>query len=89
MERIWRSKWPLPIPILLGLLGAGVQIVALLRDPTHVLIDRVQSGDVKFEETIYSARHCWLALQIDAARNFNPCELDSHTLRRLFTSCPD
>jgi hypothetical protein len=89
MERIWRSKWPLPIPILLGLLGAGVQIVALLRDPTHVLIDRVQSGDAKFEETIYNARHCWLALQIDAARNFNPCELDSHTLRRLFTSCPD
>ena len=89
MEQIWRRKWLLPIPILLGLLGAGVQIVALLRDPTHVLIDRVQSGDVKFEETIYSARHCWLALQIDAARNFNPCELDSHTLRRLFTSCSD
>jgi len=89
MEQIWRSKWLLPIPILLGLLGAGVQVVALLRDPTHVLIDRVQSGEVKFEETIYSARHCWLALQIDAARNVNPCELDSHTLRRFFTSCPD
>jgi hypothetical protein len=44
---------------------------------------------VRFEETIYSARHCWLALQIDAARNFTSCELDSHTLRRLFTSCPD
>jgi hypothetical protein len=89
MEQIWRRKWLLPIPILLGVLGAGVQITAMLRDPTHVLIDRVQSGDVKFEETIYSARHCWLALQIDAARNFSPCELDSHNLRRLFTNCPD
>ena len=89
MEQIWRRKWLLPIPILLGVLGAGVQIIALFRDPTHVLIDRVQSGDVKFEETIYSARHCWLALQIDAVRNLQPCELDSYNLRRIFTSCSD
>lgn len=89
MEQIWRRKWLLPIPILLGVLGAAVQVIAMFRDPTHVLIDRVQSGDVKFEETIYSVRHCWLALQIDAARNPQPCELDSHNLRRLFTNCPD
>ena len=89
LQKIWRSKWLLPIPILLGLLGAGVQIITLLRDPTHVLIDRVQNGDVKFEETVYSVQRCWLVLQIDAVHNFNPCELDSDTLRRLFTSCPD
>ena len=89
LDRFWKNKWLLPIPILLGLLGAAVQIIALLRDPTHVLIDRVQSGDVQFEETIYSARHCWIALQIDAARNRQPCELDSYTLRRLLTNCSD
>jgi len=60
-----------------------------MRDPTHVLIDRVQSGDVKFEETIYSVRHSWLALQIDAARNPQPCELDSYNLRRILTTCSD
>ena len=79
----------LPILILLGAFGCGIQIIALLRDPTHVLIDRVQSGEVKFEETIYSVRHCWLALQIEAARNPQPCELDSYNLRRFFTSCSD
>ena len=89
IERILQSKWLLPVPILLGVLGAAVQIIALLRDPTHVLIDRVQSGDTKFEETIYSIRHCWLALQIDAARNVQPCDLDSHTLRRLLTNCAE
>src|SRR4030095_13981058 len=89
LDCLWKNKWLLPIPILLGVLGAAVQIVAVVRDPTHVLIDRVQSGEVKFEETIYSARHCWLALQIDAARNRQPCELDSYTLRRLLTGCLD
>jgi hypothetical protein len=89
LDRVLKNNWLLPIPILLGLLGAAVQIIALLRDPTHVLIDRVQSGEVKFEETIYSVRHCWLALQIDVARNPQPCELDSYTLRRLLTDCSD
>lgn len=88
-DHIWRNKWLLPIPILLGLFGCGVQIITLLRDPTHVLIDRVQIGDVKFEETIYSVRRCWLALQIDAARKPQPCELDSYNLRRIFSSCSD
>ena len=87
IDRVWKNKLLLPIPILLGVAGFAIQIIALLRDPTHVLIDRVQSGEVKFEETIYSPRHCWLALQIDAARNPQPCELDSYNLRRLFTSC--
>jgi hypothetical protein len=89
IERIWRSKWWRPVPILLGMLGFAVQVLTLARDPTHVLVDRVQSGDVKFEETVYSARHCWLSLQVEAARNRQPCELDSYMLRRLLTHCPD
>jgi hypothetical protein len=89
LERVWQKKYLLPVPILLGVLGFAVQVLTLSRDPTHVLIDRVQSGDVKFEETIYSVRHCWLALQIEAARNPQPCELDSYTLRLLLTDCPD
>jgi hypothetical protein len=89
VDYAWRNKWAVFAPLALGLAGFAIQIVALLRDPTHVLIDRVQSGDVKFEETIYSVRHCWLALQIEAARNCQPCDLDSYTLRRLLTNCPD
>lgn len=89
IDRAFRNRWLIIAPVALGLMGFGVQVAALLRDPTHVLIDRMQSGDVKFEETIYSARHCWLALQIDGARNAQPCDLDSYTLRRLLTNCPE
>lgn len=89
LDCVWKNKWLLSVPVLLGLLGFAVQILALLRDPTHVLIDRVQNGDVKFEETIYSVRHSWLSLQIDAARNPQSCELDSYNLRRILTNCPD
>ncbi len=89
VDYAWRNKWEVLAPLALGLAGFAIQIVALLRDPTHVLIDRVQSGDVKFEETIYSVRHSWLALQIEAARNSQPCDLDSYTLRRLLTNCSD
>jgi hypothetical protein len=89
IDRALRNKWSIIAPVALGLIGLAIQIVALLRDPTRVLIDRVQSGDVKFEETIYSVRHCWLALQIDAAHHFQPCDLDSYRLRRLFTNCSE
>jgi len=89
VDYAWRNKWGVLAPLALGLAGFAIQIVALLRDPTHVLIDRVQSGDVKFEETIYTVRHSWLALQIEAARNRQPCDLDSYTLRRLLTNCSD
>ena len=89
IDYVFRHKWLLIAPIALGLIGFAIQIVALLRDPTHVLIDQVQGGGVKFEDTIYSVRHCWLALQIDAARHAQPCDLDSYTLRRLLTNCPD
>jgi hypothetical protein len=89
VDYAWRNKWGVLAPLALGLAGFAIQIVALLRDPTHILIDRVQSGDVKFEETIYSVRHSWLALQIEADRNRQPCDLDSYTLRRLLTNCSD
>ena len=89
IDYVFRNKWLIIVPFALGLIGFAIQIAALLRDPTHVLIDRVQSGNVKFEETIYSVRHCWLALQIEAARHSEACDLDSYTLRRLLTNCPD
>jgi hypothetical protein len=89
VDYAWRNKPAVLAPLSLGLAGFAIQIVALLQDPTHVLIDRVQSGDVKFEETIYSVRHSWLALQIEASRKWQPCDLDSYTLRRLLTNCSD
>jgi hypothetical protein len=89
LEYAWRSKWIALVSVVLGVLGFAIQVLALLRDPTHVLIDQVQSGHVKFEDTIYSVRNCWLALQIRAARDWKPCELDSYTMRRLLTNCSD
>jgi hypothetical protein len=89
IDYLWVKKWVALVSSLLALIGFSIQILALLRDPTHVLIDRVQSGEVQFEDTIYSTRNCWLALQIRAMPKWQRCDLDSYTLRHLFTSCGD
>jgi hypothetical protein len=89
LESVWRNKWMASGTIALALAGFALQILALLRDPTHVLIDRVQSGEVKFEDTIYSARNSWPALQIRMLPHWQPCDLDSQTLRWLLTKCPE
>ena len=89
LEYVWRNKWTGSAAFGLGLIGLTIQVLALLRDPTHVLIDRVASDEVKYEETIYSVRNCWLALQVRALPRWQPCDLDSSTLRHLLTHCPD
>ncbi len=84
-----KRKWLVSVVSLLAVLGFAVQVLALMRDPTHVLIDRVGSGEVKFEDTIYSVRDSWPALQIRMLSRWQPCDVDSYTVRHWFTSCPD
>jgi hypothetical protein len=88
LEYVWRNKWIGAVSLFLGVIGLSIQVLGLLRDPTHVLIDRVGSGEVKFEDTIYSVRDSWPALQLRSLRTWQPCELDSATLRNWFVDCP-
>ena len=89
IEFVWRKKWLAPVVLLLAAMGLSIQVLALLRDPTHVLIDRVSTGEVKYEDTIFSVHDSWLALQIRMLPHWQPCDLDSHTLRGFLTKCPD
>jgi hypothetical protein len=89
LERVWNRKWIACSVLLLAALGLSVQVVALLQSPTKVMIDEVASGKIQYEDTIYSVRNCWLALQIRSLSQWQSCELDSYTLRRLFTKCPN
>jgi len=89
LERVWRNKWISLASLFLAVIGLSIQVLALLRDPTHVLIDRVSTGEIKYEDTIYSVRNSWPALQIRMLPNWKPCDLDSYTLRHLLTKCPD
>ena len=89
IERVWRNKWISLVSLFLAVIGLSIQVLALLRDPTHVLIDRVSTGEIKYEDTIYSVRNSWPALQIRMLPNWKPCDLDSYTLRHLLTKCPD
>jgi hypothetical protein len=53
------------------------------------MIDEVAAGKIKYEDTLYTVPNCWLALQIRSLTNWQPCDVDSYTLRRLFMTCPD
>jgi hypothetical protein len=89
IDYVWKRKWLASVVFLLAVMGLSVQVLALLRDPTHVLIDRVSTGEVKYEDTLFSVRDSWVALQIRMLPQWQPCDLDSYTLRRLLTKCPD
>ncbi len=88
LEYVWRNKWIGAVSLFLGVVGLSIQVLTLLRDPTHVLIDRVSSGEVKFEDTIYSVRDSWPALQLRSLQTWQPCDLDCATLRSWFAHCP-
>lgn len=88
IERCWRNKALAAAAILLALMGVGVQTVALLRTPTRVMIDEVASGKIKYEETLYTVRNSWLALQVRSLANWNACDLDSETLHSWVPHCP-
>ncbi len=88
IECAWKRKWVMLLVFFLAATGLSVQIVALLRDPVRTMIDQVATGRVKHEETIYTSRNSWLALQVRSLRHWQPCDLDAYTLRHLVSECP-
>jgi hypothetical protein len=84
----WKNRWVVTAVAVLALTGFSVQVIALLRNPLRVMIERVASGEVSYDDTFYTVRKSWMALQIGALTRWEPCDLDSYTLRRWFTQCP-
>jgi hypothetical protein len=83
IERSWSSPGIAFAVAGLAILGVGVQVSALLRDPMNILVDYVMTGKISYEATLYSIDRSWLVLQIRSLSQWNPCAIDAHALRLL------
>jgi hypothetical protein len=88
IEYCRRNIWIGVSVILVAAMGLTVQVAALLRSPTGVIVEHVATGEISYEDTIHTIHNCWLALQIRGLRGWQPCQLDAYTLRRWLTNCP-
>ncbi len=82
-----RSSRRLAITITaLAIVGFSIQVLALASNPLKVMISDVANGSIKYEETLYTFDHSWMALQWRSLSQWQPCDLDAYTLRSLI--CP-
>ena len=87
VDYIWKNKLLAAAALLLGFAGFSVQMLALLRDPMRVIMEHVATGEIDNQETLYTLRNSWLALQIRSMPSWQPCDLDASTLRTWFADC--
>ena len=87
VDYIWKNKLLATAALLLGFAGFSVQMLALLRDPMRVIMEHVATGEIDNQETLYTLRNSWLALQIRSMPSWQPCDLDASTLRAWFADC--
>ena len=84
---VWKNRLVAAIALLLGIMGVSVQVLAILRDPMRVMMEHVATGEIDYQETLYTAHNSWLALQIRSMPSWRPCDMDSYALRHLLTNC--
>ncbi len=87
VDYIWKNKLLAAAALLLGFAGFSVQMLALLRDPMRVMMEHVATGEIDNQETLYTLRNSWLALQIRSMPSWQRCDLDASTLQAWFTDC--
>jgi len=87
VDYIWKNKLLAATALLLGFAGFSVQMLALLRDPMRVIMEHVATGEIDNQETLYTLRNSWLALQIRSMPSWQRCDLDASTLRMWFADC--
>jgi len=87
VDYIWKNKLLAAAALLLGFAGFSVQMLALLRDPMRVIMEHVATGEIDNQETLYTLRNSWLALQIRSMPSWQWCDLDASTLRTWFADC--
>jgi hypothetical protein len=73
--------------ILLGVIGFGIQLLTITRNPLLVLEDYVGSGYATYTESVISFHKNWLALQMKNLTQWKVCDLDAYTLRNLIAGC--
>src|SRR5207245_8297266 len=81
VDYIWKNKLLAAAALLLGFAGFSVQMLALLRDQMRVIMEHVATGEIDNQETLYTLRNSWLALQIRSMPRWQPCDLDESTVQ--------
>jgi hypothetical protein len=75
------------VVLLLGVIGFGIQILTITRDPLLVLVDYVGRGYATYTDSVISFNKNWLALQVQDLMQWKLCDLDAYTLRNLVARC--
>ena len=88
IETIWNRKGDMLVIILLALLGLGVQLLALAKDPVETLVNFVVYGGINYNQTIFTFNNAWVSLQARSLQTWQFCDLDAYTLRQWFGNCP-
>jgi hypothetical protein len=90
IELALKNKKDLMVVIFLAILGLGVQVLALIRDPHRVLVEQVLGvyGHIPYWWTVHTVQDSWMALQIRSLQNWTLCDIDSYVLRQLISHCP-
>jgi hypothetical protein len=87
VELVWKKRGDMLVVIILELLGVGVQVSVLAQDPMKTIVESVSFGNIKYEETVLSIEHSWIAIQIKSLQHWQICDLDAYTIRQWFGIC--
>jgi hypothetical protein len=87
VEYAWGKRGDIFVIIVLSLLGFGIQIIALAKNPIETLVNFVVFGDVSYNETINTVNNSWLVLQLRSLKDWQICNLDAYTIRQWFGIC--
>jgi hypothetical protein len=87
IEYAWSKPGDILVVIILSLLGFGIQIIALAKNPVETLVNFVVFGSIEYNETINTVNNSWLVLQLRSLKDWNICDLDAYTIRQWFRIC--
>jgi hypothetical protein len=88
IQRALHNQQLLVVAVALSLLGVGVQLLSLGRDPLAVMITLVATGQVPFEDTLFTIERSWIALQWNSLASWTVCNIDAHTLKVVVGCSP-
>jgi hypothetical protein len=89
IELAWKNKKDISIVIILAILGLGVEVLTLVRDPHRVMVEQVLSVDspIPYWWTVHTVQDSWIALQIRSLKSWQICDVDAYLLRHLISQC--
>ncbi len=73
--------------IVLGMCGFGIQLMTIAQNPMSVIANNYYYAYAGQYEMVWSASKNWLILEIKSLLHWDPCQIDSYSLRTIFSQC--